>query len=163
MLDEFMAAEKVVLGAPMYNFSIPSQIKAWIDIIAVLGKTFVYGVHGPQGLVGSKRVIATIARRHFYGSETAAISEHAQSYMRTVLTLIGVNKSELVVAERVAGGEQNKAKALASALDAFQQLAAGLRMRMETCEKRKPLWPSRCDRASTFTDTPANFHRVRDS
>ncbi|HMK24176.1 MAG TPA: NAD(P)H-dependent oxidoreductase [Terriglobales bacterium] len=126
MLDEFLAADIVVLGVPMYNWSIPTQLKAWIDIIVVPGKTFTYGVQGPEeGLVGSKRVIVAITRGVFYGSGTAAISaEHAESYMRTVLSFIGVNNPEFVVAEGVTAGEENKAKALASALDAVRQLVA---------------------------------------
>ena len=125
MLDEFMAADVVVLGVPMYNWTIPTQLKAWIDVIIVPGKTFTYGAQGAEvGLVGNKRVIVAIARGAFYSSETAAASEHAESYLRTVLSFIGVNNPEFVVAECVAGGDQNKAKALASALDAVEQLAA---------------------------------------
>ena len=78
MLDEFMAADIVVLGAPMYNWSIPTQLKAWIDIIVVPGKTFRYGPRGPEeGLVGNKRDIVAITRGVFYASRTTAISaEH---------------------------------------------------------------------------------------
>ena len=67
MLDEFLAADIVVLGAPMYNFTIPSQLKAWIDRIVVRGKTFRYGAQGPEGLAGNKRVILAISRGGFYG------------------------------------------------------------------------------------------------
>jgi FMN-dependent NADH-azoreductase len=126
MLDEFMAADIVVLGVPMYNWSIPTQLKAWIDIIVVPGKTFTYGAQGPEeGLVASKRVIVAISRGCFYRSETAAISaEHAESYMRTVLSFIGVNDPEFVVAEGVTSGGENKSKALVSALGTVQQLVA---------------------------------------
>ena len=57
VLDEFLAADTVVIGAPMYNFTVPSQLKAWIDRIAIAGKTFRYGADGPEGLAGDKRVI----------------------------------------------------------------------------------------------------------
>lgn len=125
MLDEFLAADIVVLGVPMYNWTIPTQLKAWIDVIIVPGKTFTYGPQGAEvGLAGNKRVIVAIARGAFYSSETAAASEHAESYLRTVLSFIGVSNPEFVVAECVAGGDQNKARALASALDAVEQLAA---------------------------------------
>jgi len=67
MLDEFLAADIVVLGAPMYNFTIPSQLKAWIDRIVVAGKTFKYGAEGVEGLAGNKRVIVAISRGGFYG------------------------------------------------------------------------------------------------
>jgi FMN-dependent NADH-azoreductase len=92
----------------------------------VPGKTFTYGAQGPEeGLVGNKRVIVAISRGVFYRSETAAFSaEHTESYMRTVLSFLGVNNPEFVIAEGVTAGEQNKARALASALDAVQQLVA---------------------------------------
>jgi FMN-dependent NADH-azoreductase len=122
ILDEFMAADVVVVGVPMYNFGIPSQLKAWIDNVVVPGKTFRYGAHGHEGLVGSKRVIVAIARGGIYAPQTAAIdAEHAESYMRTVLLFIGVTP-EFVVAEGVAGGEENRTNALAAALDAVEQL-----------------------------------------
>ena len=77
VLDEFLAADIVVLGAPMYNFTIPSQLKAWIDRILVAGKTFKYGAQGPEGLAGNKRVIVAISRGGFYGAGTpAAVGEH---------------------------------------------------------------------------------------
>ena len=72
VLDEFLAADIVVLGAPMYNFTIPSQLKAWIDRIVVAGKTFKYGAQGPEGLAGNKRVIVAISRGGFYGAGTPA-------------------------------------------------------------------------------------------
>src|ERR1700736_4379511 len=72
VLDEFLAADIVVIGAPMYNFTIPSQLKAWIDRIVVAGKTFKYGAQGAEGLAGSKRVIVAISRGGFYGAGTPA-------------------------------------------------------------------------------------------
>jgi FMN-dependent NADH-azoreductase len=62
-LDQFLAADIVVIGAPMYNFGIPSQLKAWIDRIAIAGKTFSYTADGPIGLAGGKRVIVASSRR----------------------------------------------------------------------------------------------------
>src|SRR5687768_4215715 len=66
VLDEFLAADTVVIGAPMYNFTVPSQLKAWIDRILVAGTTFRYGAGGPEGLVGGKRVIVAVSRGGFY-------------------------------------------------------------------------------------------------
>src|ERR1700745_3830843 len=68
-LDEFLAADIVVIGAPMYNFTIPSQLKAWIDRIVVAGRTFRYGATGPEGMAGNKRVIIAISRGGFYGPD----------------------------------------------------------------------------------------------
>ena len=72
VLEEFLAADIVVLGAPMYNFTIPSQLKAWIDRILVAGKTFKYSAQGVEGLAGNKRVIVAISRGGFYGPGTPA-------------------------------------------------------------------------------------------
>ncbi len=125
ILDEFMAADIVVLGAPMYNWSIPTQLKAWIDIIVVPGKTFRYGPRGPEeGLVGNKRFIVAITRGVFYTSRSAMFAEHAETYMRTVLSFLGVKNPEFVVAEGVTTDEENKARALACALGAVEQLTA---------------------------------------
>ena len=62
VLEEFLAADIVVIGAPMYNFTIPSQLKAWIDRILVAGKTFKYSAQGVEGLAGNKRVIIAVSR-----------------------------------------------------------------------------------------------------
>ena len=125
MLDEFIAADVVVIGAPMYNFTIPSQLKAWIDRIVIPGKTFRYTPQGPEGLVRGKRVIAAIARGGFYGPDTAAVSaEHAESYMRSVFGFLGVTDLEFVLAEGLSAGEESKGKAIASAREAIGQLAA---------------------------------------
>ena len=89
VLDEFLAADIVVLGAPMYNFTIPSQLKAWIDRILVAGKTFKYGAQGAEGLAGNKRVIIAISRGGFYGAGTpAAVGEHLETYLRWVFGFI---------------------------------------------------------------------------
>ena len=125
MLDEFLAADTVVLGVPMYNFAVPSQLKAWIDRIVTPGKTFAYGANGPQGLAGSKRVIAAIVRGGFYGpGAAAAAAEHAESYLRVVLGFLGVTAPEIILVEGVATGEETKAKAVAAAHDAVRLLAA---------------------------------------
>src|SRR6202158_6553430 len=80
LLEEFRAADIVVLGAPMYNFTIPSQLKAWIDRVVVAGKTFKYSAQGVEGLAGNKRVIVAISRGGFYGAGTpAAVGEHLET------------------------------------------------------------------------------------
>ena len=125
MLEEFVAAEIVVIGAPMYNFSIPSQLKTWIDRICVPGKTFRYGPSGPQGLMGDKRVIVAVARGGFYGPESAAASaEHGETYLRALFGFLGVTDIEFILAEGLAVGEESRAKAVAAAGAAIGQLAA---------------------------------------
>jgi FMN-dependent NADH-azoreductase len=125
VLDEFLAADIVVLGAPMYNFTIPSQLKAWIDRILVAGKTFKYSAHGAEGLAGHKRVIVAISRGGFYSAGTpAAVGEHLETYLRWVFGFIGIKNLELISADGVQVGPEHREKALASALQAATNLQA---------------------------------------
>ena len=125
VLNEFLAADIVVLGAPMYNFTIPSQLKAWIDRIVVSGKTFKYSAQGVEGLAGSKRVIVAISRGGFYGAGTpAAVGEHLETYLRWVLGFIGVTNPEFISADGIQVGPEHREKALASALQAATDLHA---------------------------------------
>src|SRR6187402_2948946 len=90
-LDEFLAADVVVIGAPMYNFGIPSQLKAWIDRIAVAGKTFTYGPSGAVGLAGGKRVIIASTRGGMFAPGTAyAALDHQESYLKSVFGFLGI-------------------------------------------------------------------------
>ncbi|UYO47492.1 NAD(P)H-dependent oxidoreductase [Rhodopseudomonas palustris] len=123
VLEEFLAADIVVIGAPMYNFTVPSQLKAWIDRILVRGKTFSYGPGGVQGLAGGKRVIVAVSRGGFYGADTPmAAGEHLESYLRFVFGFIGVTDPEIISADGIQVGPEHREKALEAALSA----AAGL-------------------------------------
>jgi FMN-dependent NADH-azoreductase len=125
VLNEFLAADIVVLGAPMYNFTIPSQLKAWIDRIVIAGKTFKYGAQGVEGLAGSKRVIIAISRGGFYGAGTpAAVGEHLETYLRWVFGFIGVTNPEFISADGIQIGPEHREKALAGALQAATNLHA---------------------------------------
>ncbi|EKS27959.1 FMN-dependent NADH-azoreductase [Afipia felis] len=124
-LDEFLAADIVVIGAPMYNFTIPSQLKAWIDRILVAGKTFKYSETGVEGLAKGKRVIVTITRGGFYGADTpAAAGEHLETYLRWVFGFIGVTDLEIILAEGIQTGPEQREKAVANALQAVTDLRA---------------------------------------
>lgn len=119
VLSEFMAADIVVIGAPLYNFTISSQLKAWIDRILVAGQTFKYTETGSVGLVPEKRVIVAVARGGLYGEGSAsAKAEHAETYLRVVLDFIGVTNPEFVIAEGIALDPEAREKALAGALKA---------------------------------------------
>jgi FMN-dependent NADH-azoreductase len=125
VLKEFLAADIVVLGAPMYNFTIPSQLKAWIDRILVAGETFKYSAAGVEGLAGNKRVIVAISRGGFYGTGTpAAVGEHLETYLRWVLGFIGVKNPEFISADGIQVGPEHREKAVASALQAASTLDA---------------------------------------
>jgi FMN-dependent NADH-azoreductase len=125
VLEEFLAADIVVLGAPMYNFTIPSQLKAWIDRILVAGKTFKYSAQGAEGLAGNKRVIIAVSRGGFYGAGTpAAVGEHLETYLRWVFGFIGIANPEFISADGIQVGPQHREKALADALAAATNLQA---------------------------------------
>ena len=124
-LAEFLAADIVVIGVPMYNFGISSQLKAWIDRICVAGKTFHYTEKGPEGLAGDKTVFLAIARGGFYGPETPhAAAEHQESYLRVLFGFLGVTKLEIIRAEGVALGPEQRAKALEAAKGEASKLQA---------------------------------------
>jgi len=123
---QFLAADVVVIGAGFYNFTIPSQLKAWIDRIAVRGKTFAYDENGPKGLAADKRVIIALARGNVYreGSAYAAF-EHAESLLRAVFSFIGVTDLTFIVAEGLGLGEDARAAAISGALEQAGQIAPG--------------------------------------
>ena len=121
VLDEFLAADAVVIGAPMYNFSVPSQLKAWIDRIAVAGKTFRYTESGPEGLAGAKRVIVAISRGGFYTPDNAF--EHVESYLKSFFNFIGV-EPEFVHADGVNYGPEQREAGIANGLGEIERLAA---------------------------------------
>ena len=122
VLDEFLAADTIIIGAPMYNFGIPSQLKAWIDRIAVAGKTFRYGADGrPEGLAGDKRVIVAISRGGFY--DLANPAEHVETYLRGLLGFIGVTP-EFVHADGIAVGPEQREAGIANGLSEVVALAA---------------------------------------
>jgi FMN-dependent NADH-azoreductase len=88
ILDQFIAADTVVIGAPMYNFTIPSQLKAWLDRLAVAGTSFRYTEAGPEGLLGGKRVIVALASGGAY--EEGGSFEHHKSYLKDFLGFLGI-------------------------------------------------------------------------
>ena len=122
-LDQFLAADTVVIGAPMYNFTLPSQLKAWIDRILVAGTTFRYTENGPEGLAGGKRVIVGLARGGVYHEGApAAPLEHLQSYLRGVFNFIGI-EPEFIAADGLAIPEQRE-QSIRQALGQTVKLAA---------------------------------------
>ena len=128
VLDEFLAADTVVIGAPMYNFTLPTQLKAWLDRVLIAGETFRYTADGPVGLAGGKRVIVALARGGFYDADAPARAlEHLETYLRTAFGFIGV-EPEFVVADGIATGPEAREAALMQALaqanDSALQMAA---------------------------------------
>lgn len=125
MMDEFLAADVVVIGAPMYNFAISSQLKAWIDRILVAGKTFRYTANGPEGLAGGKRIIIASSRGGMYGKDTAgAAMDFQEPYLRAAFAFIGIPDIEFVRAEGLAFSDEHKVEALKSAHSSIRTLVA---------------------------------------
>jgi FMN-dependent NADH-azoreductase len=102
-VDELFAADVLVIGAPMYNLGIPSQLKAWIDRVLVAGKTFRYTERGPEGLLpaGKKVFIAASSGGVYSGDSPAKFLEHSVSYLTGVLALIGLKDVTVIRAEGV--------------------------------------------------------------
>ncbi|MDD2714039.1 MAG: FMN-dependent NADH-azoreductase [Simplicispira sp.] len=125
LVGQFLAADVVVIGAPLYNFSIPTQLKAWIDRIAQPGRTFRYTASGPEGLAKGKTVIIASSRGGVYStSEAGRAMEHQESYLQTVLGFFGVTDVRFVRAEGMAMGDEAKATALALAAQTIREQAA---------------------------------------
>lgn len=118
LVSQFLAADVIVVGAPLYNLSIPSQLKSWIDRVAQVGRTFKYTDKGPQGLAGDKIVIVASTRGGIYStSAVGQAMEHQESYLKAIFGFFGISDVRIVRAEGLAMGEAHKAQALAAAND----------------------------------------------
>lgn len=118
-----MSADIVVIGVPMYNFGVPTQLKTWIDYLSVAGVTFRYTAEGPIGLAGGKRVVLASTRGGLYGpGSPAAPMEHQESYLQAVLHFYGISDVEVIRAEGVRMSEALAQQAVSEALDAVERL-----------------------------------------
>lgn len=122
VLDEFLGADVIVLGAPMYNFSIPSQLKAWLDRILVAGRTFRYTEAGPVGLAGGRRVVIASARGGVYSEAAPArVMDHQEAYLEAAMGFIGITDVAVIRAEGV-NLPDGRERAIASAHDRIRAL-----------------------------------------
>jgi FMN-dependent NADH-azoreductase len=113
-MSDFLAADVIVIGAPMYNFSVPTQLKAWIDRVMVAGKTFRYTQSGPEGLVTGKRVIVGVSRGGVYAA--GAGGEFAESYLQHVFGFMGIDAVTFVRAEGLSLSAEHRVKSLDTAV-----------------------------------------------
>ena len=121
LIDELRAADVIVLGLPMYNFGVPSQLKSYFDHVARAGVTFRYTANGPEGLIKNKKAYVFAARGGLY---TGTPLDTQTSYVRDFLRFIGIEDVEFVYAEGLAIDAQTRTKALEKANDDIQKLAA---------------------------------------
>lgn len=117
VLADFQAADVIVIGAPMYNFGVSTQLKAWIDRVLVAGKTFRYTKAGPEGLAGGKRVIVAVSSGSIYPQD--APGDHVEPYLRHILGFVGITDVTLVRAEGLAISAERRQERLNLALAAI--------------------------------------------
>jgi FMN-dependent NADH-azoreductase len=119
LIAEIQAANVVVLGVPMYNFGVPTQLKNWIDAIARAKVTFQYTANGPEGLLKGKKVYVALTRGGFY-RDTEADSQ--VPYLKMVLGFLGMKDVEFVYAEGMAMGPEAEQQAITSALQQIEEV-----------------------------------------
>jgi FMN-dependent NADH-azoreductase len=123
LIEEVQAADTIVIGAPMYNFAIPSLLKTWIDQIVRVGKTVAYGPHGPQGLLGNKRVFVITARGGAYEKGTPREKfDFQEPYLRLIFGFIGLTDVTFIHAENQL--REGAGSSLAAALEQIGRAVA---------------------------------------
>ncbi len=128
VLGEFLAADTLVVGAPMYNFGVPSQLKAWLDRLAQAGRTFRYTERGPEGLAGGKKVVVVSTRGGFYhGTPMEAAVDHQEAYLRAFFGFLGITDVEMVRAEGLNTGPDAKKRAIEAARRRIEELVGSLK------------------------------------
>ena len=122
LLQEFMASDVIVVGAPMYNFSVPTQLKAWLDRLAQAGRSFQYTERGPVGLAGGKRVIVASARGGFYAEGPLAHMDFQEGYLRAFFGFLGIDDVQFVRAEGASKAAEIRQAGIAKAKSAIGSL-----------------------------------------
>lgn len=120
IIQQYLDADVVVIGAAMYNFGITSTLKAWIDRISVAGRTFKYTENGPVGLAGEKKAYIASSRGGVYGENSPV--DFQEGFLKTVFNFTGVTDVEIIRAEGVNMGPELKDKAIAAALAQVQAI-----------------------------------------
>ncbi len=125
LVNQVLEANVIVIGAPLYNFTIPAQLKAWLDRIAQGGKTFKYTENGPVGLLGDKTVVLALSRGGIYSTtEAGQAMEHQESYLKAIFGFMGVTDVRVVRAEGLDMGAESRERGLAQARQEIEALAA---------------------------------------
>jgi FMN-dependent NADH-azoreductase len=124
LIAELKAADLVVIGAPMYNFGMPSTLKAWFDHVLRAGITFRYSEAGPEGLLKGRKAIVIESRAGLYSEGPAAAMDSQEPHLRTLLDFMGITDVAFVRAEKLAFGPDAAAASIAGAIDQLRGLAA---------------------------------------
>jgi FMN-dependent NADH-azoreductase len=123
LIGELRAADTIVIGAPMYNFSIPSGLRAWFDYVLRPGVTFKYSEAGPQGLLTEKRVVVIESRGGLYSVGPAQAMDFQEPYLRTLLRFVGLSDITFIHAERIGFGPEARQAAVEGARQALAAAA----------------------------------------
>ncbi len=127
LVDEFLAADILVLGAPMWNFNVPASLKAWIDQVTRVGRTFRYTESGPKGLAKAKRAIVMTARGGWYTQDSPYTAmDQQEPYIRTILAFLGIPKVDMIHAEKQNRVPEDAAAARKTAQESVAALAAAV-------------------------------------
>jgi len=124
LVAELLAADMIVIGAPMYNFSVSSTLKAWIDHVARAGLTFTYGANGPEGLVTGKKVVIFTSRGGVYSTGPAKAMDFHETYLRAALGFLGLSEITFVHSEGLAMGDEAVNTAMTGSRIAIDSLIA---------------------------------------
>ncbi|CAG9200801.1 FMN-dependent NADH-azoreductase [Burkholderia vietnamiensis] len=127
LVTEFLASDVIVIGAPMYNFSVPSQLKAWLDRVAQPGRTFRYSENGPVGLAGGKQVIVASARGGYYAEAPLARMDFQESYLKAFFGFLGITDVRFVRAEGVSKGQAVRDQGIALARASVTEVLVNVR------------------------------------
>ena len=124
LIAELQAADLIVIGAPMYNFGMPSTLKAWFDHVLRAGITFRYSEAGPEGLLKGKKAIVVESRAGLYSEGPSAVMDSQEPHLRTLLGFMGLNDMTFVRVEKLAFGPDAAAASIAEAVERLRSLAA---------------------------------------
>jgi FMN-dependent NADH-azoreductase len=123
LVDELKAADVVVVGSPMYNFTVPSTLKAWVDHVAIAGQTFSYTAEGPRGLLSGKLYLV-LSSGGIYSQGPFAAYDHLSTYLKAIFSFFGILDVEVIRAEGIAYGPEQDQAAMASAAQKIEEIAA---------------------------------------
>lgn len=125
LIDELKAADTIVIGAPMYNFGVPTTLRSWFDYVLRAGVTFRYSEAGPEGLLKGKRAIVIESRGGFYSDGPARGLDAQEPYLRTLLNFMGITDIAFIRAEKLGFGPESRKEAIAAARAEIADVAAG--------------------------------------
>jgi FMN-dependent NADH-azoreductase len=134
LIGEMEAADVIVIGSPMFNFTVSTQLKAWIDRVCQSGRTFKYTPDGPVGFLGGRRAIVAASRGGLYSAGKFAHRDFQVPYLREILAFMGITDVSFVTAERVNVSQEERARAIAEAESVIEGIIDRLKETLEASQ-----------------------------